>query len=450
MNAGLNLGNGELAALQDELDKERQGRVRAELALKEKTRAHAQSAQILRQMTASLMEKEKKTRRILEAAAEGIVTADENDAIESFNEAAQDIFGYAAAEVIGGSVSTLIGSSCPEKLVSLKAKHCPGDSAKVLGYHGEIAGKRKDGTTFPMEIGISETKLGDRKLFILVLRDITERKRMEQMTKARDQALEANRAKSAFLANMSHELRTPLNAIIGYSEILMDEIQDEANSSPKADQYLADLKKILGAGMHLLGLINDVLDLSKIESGKMEIFLETCDVESVLKEVVSIVRPLVDKNGNVLHLKVQGAIGSIVVDVTKLRQILFNLLSNACKFTNKGTIILDVAREVQLSGDWMRFHVRDSGIGISKEQMSRLFQDFAQADSSTTRKYGGTGLGLAISRRFCRMMGGDISIESKVNQGSTFTVHLPAQPSVAPPKSAVIQPPAESGSPSTI
>jgi PAS domain S-box-containing protein len=440
MNAGLKQADGELNALQLELDKERQERLRAELALEEKTRAHAQSTQILRQMTASLMEKEKKTRRILEAAAEGIVTADENDIIESFNAAAQDIFGYAASEVIGGSVSTLIGATCRDKLRSLKAKYYPGDSTRVLGYHGEVEGRRKDGTAFPMEIGVSETKLSDRQIFILVLRDITERKRMEEMTKARDQALEANRAKSAFLANMSHELRTPLNAIIGYSEMLLEEMQEDQGPAQKVERYLSDLKRIQGAGKHLLGLINDVLDLSKIESGKMEAFLETCEVEPVLKEVVSIVRPLVEKNSNVLDLKMQGDLGNISVDITKLKQILFNLLSNACKFTTKGTIVLEVVRDVQPTGDWMRFHVRDSGIGISKEQMSRLFQDFVQADNSTTRKYGGTGLGLAISRRFCQMMGGDISIESKVKKGSTFTVHLPVQ-SPANPVKATVPPP---------
>jgi len=443
MSTAVKQVDGDLEALHRELDKERENRQRAEAALEEKTRAHAQSTQILRQLTASLMEKEKKTRRILEAAAEGIVTADENDVIESFNAAAQDIFGYAAAEVIGGAVSTLIGSSCREKLRLLKAKYCPIDAGKVLGYHGEVEGKRKDGTTFPMEIGVSETKLGDRHLFILVLRDISERKRMEEMTKARDRALEANRAKSAFLANMSHELRTPLNAIIGYSEMLLEEIQEDSIPPQKIDHYLPDLKRIQGAGQHLLGLINDILDLSKIESGKMEVFLENCDVETVLTEVVSIVRPLVGKNGNVLQLRGQGTLGNICVDITKLRQILFNLLSNACKFTTKGTITLEAARENQSSGDWMRFHVRDTGIGISKEQMSRLFQDFAQADSSTTRKYGGTGLGLAISRRFCQMMGGDISIESKVKKGSTFTVHLPAQPSVPPAKTVGSPPKAD-------
>ncbi|MBI5671297.1 MAG: response regulator [Chloroflexi bacterium] len=242
----------------------------------------------------------------------------------------------------------------------------------------------------------------------------------ELMT-ARDQAVEANRAKSTFLANMSHELRTPLNAIIGYSELIEEELSDRAD-----EEFIPDLRKIQTAATHLLSLINDILDLSKIEAGKMDLFLETIDVSSLVDGVVTTVMPLVEKNGNELQVRSGDNLGRMHTDLTKVRQTLLNLLSNASKFTEKGQITLDVRREALNGTDWLIFTVSDTGIGMSKEQLSRLFKDFSQADSSTTRKYGGTGLGLAISHRFCQMMGGNISVTSEVGQGSTFTVRLPA------------------------
>ncbi len=240
------------------------------------------------------------------------------------------------------------------------------------------------------------------------------------LTLARNAALEANQAKSRFLANMSHELRTPLNAIIGYSEMLQEEAEDLGQ-----DGFVPDLKKIHDAGKHLLALINDILDLSKIEAGKMELYIETVDLATVVQKVVSMITPLVEKNGNTLALRLDDDLGSIRADLTRLRQVLFNLLSNACKFTTQGTITLGATRELGDGTAWMRFWITDTGIGMSAEQVGKLFQAFSQADTSTAKKYGGTGLGLVISRRFCQMMGGDITVESTPGVGSTFTVRLP-------------------------
>jgi hypothetical protein len=231
----------------------------------------------------------------------------------------------------------------------------------------------------------------------------------------------ADRHKSEFLANMSHELRTPLNAIIGYSEMLQEDAADLG-----AGQFTDDLKRINAAGKHLLELINAVLDLSKIEAGKMELYLESFDVAALVRDIAAVIQPLAGKNANRLELRCPEDIGTMRADLTKVRQALFNLLSNACKFTDRGTISLAVTREAIDDQDWMVFSVSDTGIGMTSEQLARLFEAFSQADAATTRKYGGTGLGLALSRRLCRMMGGDVTVESEAGRGSTFTVRLPA------------------------
>ncbi|HKF16415.1 MAG TPA: response regulator [Candidatus Dormibacteraeota bacterium] len=237
---------------------------------------------------------------------------------------------------------------------------------------------------------------------------------------ARDQALEANRAKSVFLANMSHELRTPMNAIIGYSEMLEEEADERG-----AQDLVPDLHKILSAGRHLLDLINSILDLSKIEAGKMDLYLETFQVDVVVADVVSTIKPLARKNGNALELNVDERVGTMRADLTKVRQSLFNLLSNASKFTQNGQITLGVTREAEAGTDWIVFKVSDTGIGMTEEQLSMLFQAFTQAHTSTSRSFGGTGLGLVITRQFCELMGGDVSVASEFGKGTTFTIRLP-------------------------
>ena len=243
----------------------------------------------------------------------------------------------------------------------------------------------------------------------------------EEIRQAKDAADAANHAKSAFLANMSHELRTPLNAIIGYSEMLVEEAEDA-----EQEDFIPDLTKINQAGNHLLALINDVLDLSKIESGKMEAFAETFDVNALIDQVTGTAQPLMAKNNNHFTIERGDNLGRAHQDVTKVRQALLNLMSNAAKFTREGTVTLTVEREQADGVDWMTFAVKDTGIGIAAEKLDSVFEEFSQADCSTTRDYGGTGLGLAISRRFCQMLGGDLTLASQPGVGSTFTIRLPA------------------------
>ncbi len=276
----------------------------------------------------------------------------------------------------------------------------------------------------------SKNKLGDATLQAIasvadgialgVERKLTE----EALIKARDAAEVASVAKSQFLANMSHELRTPMNAILGYSEMLTEEAEADG-----LDSFTPDLLKINKAGKHLLSLINDVLDISKIEAGKMELYLESFDVFEMVNELASTVQPLIDANGDTLVVECRPTAGVMRADLTKVRQSLLNLLSNAAKFTSNGAVTLHVEREAGISsaGDRIVFKVQDSGIGMTPEQLAGVFEAFTQADASTTRKFGGTGLGLAITRRFCQMMGGDVTVTSEPGQGSAFTINLPAQ-----------------------
>jgi len=244
---------------------------------------------------------------------------------------------------------------------------------------------------------------------------------------AKDAAEEANRAQSRFLASMSHELRTPLNAIIGYSALLQEEAEESNNGS-----VLKDLQRIHASGQYLLTLINDILDLSKIKAGKIELYLEDCELVPLIEEIRGIVLPLIEKNGNRLKLNCSPTVGKIRTDSTRLRQILFNLLSNAAKFTQHGLISLEIDTEIIHDQRWLSCRVKDTGIGMTPAQLEIIFQEFAQADLSTTSKYGGTGLGLTISRYFSRLLQGDIQVTSQLGKGSTFTLCLPLEGDAAP------------------
>jgi len=350
---------------------------------------------------------------IFSSVRDGVVLLNNSDEIIQINSAAEAILEIKEEGVGQQQIDEFLGANIGEKNINeFEAVYDVGGTSKALRVSRSplVQSKKTVGS-------------------ILFIRDISQQKFSEKelqrvnkdLAHARDEALAASRAKSQFLANMSHELRTPLNAIIGYSEML----REEANEENEKMLY-SDLGKIHGAGHHLLTLINDILDLSKIEAGKMELFPEECNVATLVEEIVSVIRPLIEKNSNRLEISGIEKSGRIVTDITKLRQALYNLLSNAAKFTEKGNIRLEVNRHLHGTGEEITFRVSDTGIGMTSEQIDGLFEYFSQADSSTTRKYGGTGLGLAISKRFCELMGGSISATSTPGKGSVFEIRLPA------------------------
>ncbi len=371
--------------------------------------------------------------RALASGANGIVITDAgqpDNPIVYVNPAFERLTGYSADEAVGRNCRFLQGPDTDPAAVAMLHDAIE----KRVDVNVVIRNYKKNGTPFWCDLTIAPVRdnAGQVTHFVGLQNDVTDRKRAEEeLVAAKEDAEVANHAKSQFLANMSHELRTPLNAIIGYSEML----QEQAEDLEMAD-LVPDLEKIHTAGKHLLALINDVLDLSKIEAGKMDLYLEAFDVPAMAREVVDTIQPLIDKRGNRLEVDIPQDLPPMRADLTKLRQSLFNLLSNASKFTEKGTVGLTVSRDDVEGRPWVVFRVIDTGIGMTPDQVASLFEPFNQADKSTTRKFGGTGLGLAITRRFCRMMGGDVTVESQPGKGSAFSIRLPleAQPETAPEK----------------
>jgi two-component system, sensor histidine kinase and response regulator len=383
---------------------------------------------------------EERLRLIINTAMDAVITMNAEGLITNWNSEAEKTFGWSSQEALGRRLSELI---MPQRY---REDHERGlqrflgtGEGMMLRQRTETTALHRDGHEFPVEVATSPVKFGDQWIFSSFMRDIAEHKRaQEELLNAKQAAEDANRAKSIFLANMSHELRTPLNAIIGYSEMLEEETQELGKVA-----VVQDLQKIQSAGKHLLALINDILDLSKIEAGKMGLNVETFDVAQVVKEIASTVQPAVTKHTNAIHVDVATNAGEMRADLTKVRQILLNLLSNSCKFTDHGTITLNVSRETIADRDWLQFEVGDSGIGMTAEQKGNLFREFSQADASIARKYGGTGLGLAITHRFVQIMRGTITVDSQPGRGSTFTIQLPADVTLESGESARSQLPVD-------
>ena len=373
-----------------------------------------------RHLEEQLLEAEERYRNLFEKSVEGLFQCTSDGGFVNVNPALVRILGFDT------DIELMTAFFDPahfyadrgdwEKLISALAK-----DGSVKDYQCQVF--RSDGSL--IWISQSAYAITDRQGQMLYyegsFEDVTNRKKLQNdLVKAKEEAEEANRIKSKFLATMTHELRTPLNAIIGYSEMLQEEAIDLGLT-----EMVSDLQRVHSAGKHLLTLINDILDLSKIEAGKMDLYIENFDPADVIRDVVATIEPLVKKNRNQLQCMVEGSLPRMTSDVTRIRQVLFNLLSNACKFTTEGIITLQIVSKSGTPSS-IQFRVADTGIGMSHEQMQKLFQSFTQAEAGTTRKYGGSGLGLAISRKLCNMLGGEISVESEPGKGTSFIFVLPA------------------------
>ena len=389
---------------------------------------------------------------VLDVALDCVILIDDSGRITQFNPAAVRTFGYSEAEAVGADlVEAIFPADRRGPLREALARYLATGDTAILNRRLELTAIRKGGESFPAEIAIAPISTEGAKMFAAYVRDITERKRIErelasytnvleaahetqrkdaerlavlvsELRVAHQRAEKATRAKSEFLASMSHELRTPLNAIILYSELLQETAEDGGQT-----ESIGDLKRIQGAGKHLLDLINGILDLSKIEAGKMVLSLETFHINTMVAGLVDTVRPLVEKNRNTLTVRGADEMRPMHADLTKTRQILLNLLSNASKFTHDGTILVEIRERSVDGAAAVEFSVTDTGVGMTLEQTQKVFDPFTQADVTTTRKYGGTGLGLAIVARFCDLMGGSVWVESRPGEGSRFVVRLPLE-----------------------
>lgn len=360
---------------------------------------------------------------VLEAIYEGVIIVGQEGRIKDLNRAAERMFGYGRHEAHRMRLTDLILVRPGEKTPRQRITHYLTEGeGSLFNQMIESVGLKSDGTEIPIDWAITRISATEPPEFTIVVHDLTQRKQAEEeLRQAKEAAEAANRAKTSFLANMSHELRTPLSAIIGYTELLQEEAQEQGYEG-----LITDLAKISTAGHQLLDVISDILDLAKIETGKLELSLEEFDLQPLIEEVTTTTRSLIADKEITLHVYCADDIGSIYADRVKVQQILLNLLSNAAKFTTEGAITLAASRETIDAAAWICLRVTDTGIGMDPAQMRRLFQPFVPIDSTVTQTYGGSGLGLAISRTYCRRMGGEIQVESRQGEGSVFTVLLPA------------------------
>lgn len=370
---------------------------------------------------------------VLDNIIDGIIVIDSKGIIESFNKSAEQIFGYEASEAIGKNVKILTPPEHNEKHDEYIENYLKTGEGKIIGVGREVYGIKKDGTKFPMELGINEVAQDGKKYFVGVIRDNTERnkfmEKIEEYTmdvelknlaleEAKIGAEQASIAKSNFLANMSHEIRTPLNGIIGMSQLLQHTEMDE-----KQDKYV---KNIFSSGNILMDILNDVIDISKIESGEIDLEKVEFDLYELVRQAIDVLIVKAQENGSDIRVNFQEKeVFDIIGDPTRIRQIVMNLVGNAVKFTEKGTIKVSVITGQKADGKIpISITVEDDGIGIPKDKQEKIFEKFSQADESTTRRYGGSGLGLAITKQLVEIMEGEILLKSEEGKGAKFTVNL--------------------------